>query len=90
MGDILRDEDDIGLSLECTLQHQVRGISSHESNEVPILDCTGCINHDISNLLRVGLGCRVKANDSLQHGMCDVVVDSAGNGDDPGLQLLLE
>jgi len=70
--------------------YQMGRISAHEPHEIPILDSTGTINHDISDQLAVNLGRTVKSDTLFQHVMAHIVVDCTRNCYHTGILVILD
>jgi hypothetical protein len=49
LSNLLTDKNNIWLRLQRTLKNQMRGISTHETNEVPVLKGRSSVYHDVSN-----------------------------------------
>ena len=81
VGALLGDDDHIWMSLEGALKSKMRWISTHESNEIPVLNSGGTVSQHVSNKLRVDLGSGIESETSLEVAVSDVVVNGSWNVD---------
>ena len=56
MPHFLTDDRVVGLGGEGALEREMRGISAHESNEVPVLGVGGCVDHEVTDERGIGMG----------------------------------
>ena len=75
LGNLLRDEADVRLSLQCTFQSNVGSGTSHYLDEVPVFLCGIAVSLDVSDQLTVGLGSGIETEGALNIVVLQVAVD---------------
>ena len=73
--DLFRDQTDVGVRLERTLQCDMRGRPAHEFDEVPVFACRVTVARDVADQFRVRLGRGVKSEGRLHLVVLHVAVD---------------
>jgi len=76
------------MSLERALKNKMRWISTHKSNEVPVLDSGGTVSQHVSNELGVDLSCGVESETGLEVFVSNVSVNSRWDVDDVSVDLV--
>ena len=80
--DLLRDEADVRLCLECALQSDMRSGTTHELDEVPVFTGRVSITLDVTDKLRVNLCSSIETEAGLNLVVLQVAVDSLRAADD--------
>ncbi len=81
MGGLLRDNDQVRVSLHRALEHQVGGVAAHQANEIPILDGRGRIRKHVTDKLRIDLRGCVEADGGRNEAVADVSIYSSRDTD---------
>ena len=87
---LLTDNRVVRLGRECALKSEMGGVSTHKSNEVPVLGVGRGIDHEITDESGVGMRRCGKSCGDLQVFMVDVVVNSTRHAIDNCLYSFLK
>jgi len=66
------------------------GISAHESNKIPVFDCTGTVYHYVADKLAIHFRGGIEPHTLFQHVMSQIVIDSAWDCYDSSLNIILD
>jgi hypothetical protein len=76
MSALLRDNNHVRMGLHCAFKDKVGGVSSHKTNEIPILNGGGTVREHVTYQLRIDLRGSIKTNGSTDKTMSNVTIDS--------------
>lgn len=79
---LLSNDNHVRAGLESDFNSHVGCLVTHETNEVPVLNCRCTVGEHVSYQLRVHFGAGVEPNSRLQVGAVEVTINRGGNCDD--------
>ena len=84
----LGDDTVVRRRLQGTLDSQMRGLFTHETDEVPVLDSRGTVRKHVSNKLRIDFRGSIKSNCGLEVVVMNISVDSGWDSDNSSLSII--